>query len=416
MLTGLLLLALLAPWPLHAQTNTAKAALSANRWLFIVETSRPMQRRANAALKTVQDLLNSSMGGQMRQGDTLGLWTFNEELYAGRFSLQRWSPEVQGDIAQRMLTYLKAQKYEKQPNLAKVIPTLARIVESSPLLTIILVTSGEEKMHGTPFDAQINEFYQKWHGEQQKARMPFVIVLRVTDGQVVQFTANTPPWAVQIPIVSHETQSADAAQGKPLEAQTNATPFTGSSLVFSGKKHQPEKTTAPKPEATGVNVAAPAPVLAANTSNQSLTARPSGSAAQPAQAAKTPPAPVIPDKPPLHLSPTPPPPTMPAPVLNAEVVKAPGTKPAPPAPAAPAAALAPPAPPPAPPPASAPAAAAVSAAAVPGEGLANHRNLWVAGIALAVIAAGFALLLRRRSRTGPGASLITQSIEREKKP
>ena len=92
LLAGLLLVAALAPCPLRAQTNTAKAAPPSNRCLLIVETSRSMQRRADAVLKTVQDLLTSGLSGQLRQGDTLGLWTFNEDLYAGRFPLQTWSP------------------------------------------------------------------------------------------------------------------------------------------------------------------------------------------------------------------------------------------------------------------------------------------------------------------------------------
>ena len=89
MLAGLLLVALLAPCPLRAQTNTARALPPSNRCLLIVETSRSMQRRAEAVLKAVQDLLTSGLNGQLRQGDTLGLWTFNDDLYTGRFPLQR---------------------------------------------------------------------------------------------------------------------------------------------------------------------------------------------------------------------------------------------------------------------------------------------------------------------------------------
>ena len=38
------------------------------------------------------------MKGQVEAGDTIGLWTFNEELYTGRFPLQTWLPPAQEDI------------------------------------------------------------------------------------------------------------------------------------------------------------------------------------------------------------------------------------------------------------------------------------------------------------------------------
>ncbi len=45
LLAGLLLL---SPWAVGAQTNVAKAAGSSHRWLMVVETSKSMQRRADA--------------------------------------------------------------------------------------------------------------------------------------------------------------------------------------------------------------------------------------------------------------------------------------------------------------------------------------------------------------------------------
>src|SRR5439155_23268789 len=81
----LLVLATLSRSQLFAQTNAAKAAPRANRYLLVVETSRSMKPRLEATLKLVQGLLVSGMNGQLRRGDTLGIWTFSEDLYAGRF-------------------------------------------------------------------------------------------------------------------------------------------------------------------------------------------------------------------------------------------------------------------------------------------------------------------------------------------
>src|ERR1019366_5404819 len=118
---------------------------------------------------------------------------FNEELYTGRFPLQPWSSSAQKDITQRALTFLKGQKYEKQANFDKVAPTLSRVIKDSELITVILISSGDGRIRGTPFDDQLNEAYRQWHAQQQKARMPFVTVLRARRGQAIRCVVNTPP-------------------------------------------------------------------------------------------------------------------------------------------------------------------------------------------------------------------------------
>ena len=352
LLAGLFFAAALTPCPLLAQTNTARAPLPSNRCLLVVETSRSMQRRSDATLQIVQDMLKSGLAGQLRRGDTLGVWTYNESLYAGRFPLQTWSPEVQEDITLRALAFLKDQKYEKQPSFDKVLPALNRLIKDSPLITVILISSADEKMRGTPFDDALNQFYQKWHNEQRKARMPFVTVLRAQDGQLGDFAANTPPFPVEMPHLRQETQVAETIQTKLLEAVRTAPPPTAQPLIISGKKTQPEKAPAPKPAAARVKVDAPAPVPGATSTNKSLTVKPPTPVPPPVQIARTEAAPVVADKPSVDSSAKPSP--APAPVTGPAVVVVtkPETKPVAPAPAVPEAAPAVPVPAPAPKPAA----------------------------------------------------------------
>ena len=448
-LAGLLLLSALTTFQLRAQTNTAKALPSSNRWLLIVETSHSMQGRADGVLQTVQDLLKSRLRGQLRQGDTLGIWTFNEGLYMGRFPLQTWSPEAQQDIASRTLTFLKAQQYEKQASLDTVLPDLSRVIKDSLFLTIILISSGDEKMHGTPFDDRINESYQKWHDQQEKTRMPFVTVLRAKNGQLTNVAVNTP-------------QSAETIQSKLVEALHNAPPPTASPLIVSGKKPQPGKVTAPKEEPAGVKVEAPAVAAAATSTDKPLAAKPPVPAMPPAAMAITDAAPLMPGKSSTELAPKPSPVPTPVTEPKVEIVKAAETRSAAPVSAPPGAvtalptttdkpkplAIEPPKPAPEPkpalatapapapaatqqipasapalfpssddlPPSSVPATPVQTATAVPAETLVRHRSIWIAGLVLAGVAAGFAFLLLRRSGPAAGASLITRSIERENKP
>jgi hypothetical protein len=317
----------LTPCALLAQTGAAKAPLSANRCLLVVETSRAMQRRSDGVVQAVQHLLKSGFAGQLRVGDTLGVWTYNESLYAGRFPLQTWSPEAQEGITSRTVGFLKEQKYEKQPIIENVLPALSRLIKDSPLITIILISSAEEKIHGTPFDAQINEFYLKWQDAQQKARMPFVVVLRARDGRLADYTVNTPLWPVQMPRLSQEAQSAEAGRAQVPKAAPASPPPTVQPLILSGKKTQPEEVPAPKVAPPGVTGHASSPATEGASANKALAATPLAPPATPAQIAKAEAAPVVPDMPAVAVPSKPA--TAPLPILEPkmEIAKAPEIKP-----------------------------------------------------------------------------------------
>ena len=450
LLAGLLCVTALLPCRLPAQTNNAKVEPS-NRCLFIVETSQSMQRRRAAVLKTLQDLLTSGLNGQLRRGDTLGLWTFNEDLYAGRFPLQAWSPDAKGEIASRMVAFLKAQKYEKQVRFDRLWPALDHLIANSRNLTVILVSSGDGTIRGTPFDDRINESYQLWHDQQQKARMPFITVLCGRDRQLAAFVVSTPPWPLEIPRLPEEAQTAAPPPSKPPQAARKAPPPIAPPLIISGKKHASEQATASTPTPAAIKAEAPAAATAPTAAGESAGSKPLEPAAPPVQiaSAKAEPATVgqFPAQVPQKAAPAPTPMAEP----NAQSVKASESGAAEPAAPKPDAAppLGAPAPTPAPvavelpkpaatpetkpvpvtsaaPPASAPTPGHApspaspplqSATAVPAETVVRHTSLWVGGVVLVIMAGGFSLLLlRRRPRATPQGSLITQSIERGKKP
>src|SRR5215472_13613637 len=83
-------------WPclLTGQTNTPAVTYPANRYLLVVETSNAMRRRADAMAQSVRDLFASAVASQARRGDSLGVWTFNEDVYTGLLPLQQLSPET----------------------------------------------------------------------------------------------------------------------------------------------------------------------------------------------------------------------------------------------------------------------------------------------------------------------------------
>jgi hypothetical protein len=240
--------ALLLCLSLGAPQLAAQPAVSSSRYLLIVDTSGSMQRRAKGMLSTVQDLLASGMQGQLRRGDTLGVWTFNEELYTGRFPLQVWEPEEQRAIGRRALAFLKAQHYAKQPNLDKVIPALDHVVKDSEVITVILISAGDANIHGTPFDGRINDVYARWRNEQPKARKPLVTVLRARNGKIANCSVTPAPGPVEIlPLPPPEAPVVRTEKPAPAPPATRL--VMAPPLILSGKRLPPETAGPSKREA-----------------------------------------------------------------------------------------------------------------------------------------------------------------------
>ena len=235
----LLLVGALMPIELAAQTNTH----APRRYLLIIETSKAMDRRTSGLNKTVRKLLASELNGEAASVDSLGVWTFNEDLYTGKLPLQHFSPLDPTTVTTDVMAFIKKQKYEKNARWDPLLPALSHLVKNSPNLTVILFTAGLENVRGTPFDARINQAFNSWREQQQSAHMPVVTVLRARGGKLTDVAISAPPWAVEFPKLPPEIQIAKTTEPTSLAqpARTLARPLPmAAPLIVSGRKPQPD--------------------------------------------------------------------------------------------------------------------------------------------------------------------------------
>jgi hypothetical protein len=169
-----------------------------NRFLLIFDTSADMKKRMPAVQKALDELLATSVRGELHSGDSIGVWTFDEKLRTG-FPLQQWVPEDAPMIASNINRFVSKQHYAKSTSFAALQPLLGQIVENSERLTVVIFCDGEDVMNGTSFDSGINEVFQQKGSAQKKARQPLVVVLRSQRGEYTGCTVSFPPAAVNLP-------------------------------------------------------------------------------------------------------------------------------------------------------------------------------------------------------------------------
>jgi hypothetical protein len=381
-----------------------------NRFLFIINTSSAMRPMTNGIQEAVLGLIRSQMQGQLRDGDTFGIWTYDSQLHPD-FAMQVWSSQNQGPILQTVSNWLAERPYQNSPHLEKVLPAARRITAVSRVVTLIFIFDGSETMQGTGFDKDINALHQEIGRQMRADHIPFVTVLAAHDGKFFDYRVRTPA-SISLPQTANFFPPAqtNAVAAVAAVAATNAPP-----PVVAAKPPEPRhleivlKPT-PLPKTNPPPVAVSAPVAQSAPEKTVAVLQPASTAVQPApKPVQTATNIVVAPTPNLNPNPNPNlnssahPETPPAAAPSSNPQSAMGGRtsanPQSPSPAAPPETS----PPPHPAPLAVPTAVALPSSA-------DHLALLVIAFSLVTIAVVLVLLLIRRSRTPP--SLISQSMDR----
>jgi len=282
-----------------------------NRFLFVIDTSSAMKARTNGVEQAVNELLASGMEGELRKGDTIGLWTYNDRLDTD-FPMEVWSEEGKEGILKEVRAHLGHVRYEKHAHLEKALPAILQVVAGSERLTIILIFDGYDLIKGTSFDKDINALHKRYAGEFRSASKPFVTILAAHYGAVFDYTINypgslmvphtadpLPPPETNAPPVAAASAPPPEGQAPPPSVAPNPPPVELApptpariQIVLSGSDFAHHTSAPPPTNNNVVAVVTPTPVpVAAVVSNAPPPAEPAPVAGQAAPANVAPPEP-----------------------------------------------------------------------------------------------------------------------------
>jgi hypothetical protein len=253
----------------------APSGLSSNRYLIILDTSRTMKPRVPGIVSTLSNLFEGSLAQQLRTGDTLGVWTFNSELITGELPLQKWTTNQQSTVRDQVLRFAGSRTYEKKADFGQVQLALDRVLQSSELLTVIVITSGETPIQGTPFNDSINSILEQWQSELREQQKPIVVVLRGNSGKWTHHSVSPAPFPVELPTLPKLTV-AEATPPKPAEPTFPKTPPSTNQapqrvlppLIVSGKAQTPDSPVPSATLSTDAVVPPPAPQKTGDTASR----------------------------------------------------------------------------------------------------------------------------------------------------
>lgn len=265
-----MLAASVAGQPSHTNTPSGTPG---ERILLVVETSRTMQPRAANLEKMLGSVIAGGMKGEFTPNSSIGVWTFNEQLQTGKLPVQVWNDSTRQKVARTVVDFLQQQRFEKAPRLEEAWQAATNIVARSGHITLLLVTSGDDWVKGTPFDETIADTFSKNAEEQRRNQMPFLTILRAVDGSFVSYAVNMPPWPLEVPAypegMKPKVAPPPAATLKPKPAPIVLTP---TNVVPPGSTPTPTSIVVVGSAATNAPGATPVAAAPQLKSNELVTA------------------------------------------------------------------------------------------------------------------------------------------------
>jgi hypothetical protein len=169
------------------------------RWLLIFDTSVTMERWLHGTTTELQNLFYGSMSGQLRAGDSVGVWVFDKKLHTDRYLPFTWQPAKAADETSQLKDFLTQQHYLGNTKFSVLQPVLRRVIADSQRLTIVLFCDGKDELKLTPYDDNINTAFRAMQADRKKAREPIILVVRTQHGKFVGATVNLPPGNLDFP-------------------------------------------------------------------------------------------------------------------------------------------------------------------------------------------------------------------------
>src|SRR2546421_386185 len=198
-------------------TNEIAGPRPVYRYLLVVDTSSSMSRQKAITTDTIGKLILSGISGRIRTNEAWSIWTFDDRLHTNVFPAQMWDPRRRGEAANRAYRFLRDQRFKKKKGrLDKTLAAIAAEAEFSNALTVFLFTDGTEPMKGTPFDEPISAIFTQHAAGMRKAKKPFVTVLVAQDGRFVAHAVSPGGESIYVPRLARKPENAtNAAPAQP---------------------------------------------------------------------------------------------------------------------------------------------------------------------------------------------------------
>jgi len=215
-----------------------------------------MSRVAPAVRSSIHGLVTGGIDGHIQAGDMLEFWVFDDENYRHRFAPIQWVPELNQAIGVHVADFVQKLRFERVGHMEKAVSDLQQTITDQSSVTALIITDGEDLIHGTPFDALINRDIVRRSRALSREKRPFIVLLEGRNGTWLASSVQ----AAGEPIL-YAKAASELANLRPSPAPPPAIPDAHPAPV-------------PVPPQTPPSLPQPAPTVASETSGPPPTPPP----------------------------------------------------------------------------------------------------------------------------------------------
>jgi hypothetical protein len=213
-----------APEPARGGGGTAaslpRPAPDGHRFLFVVDISLGMRATDSANRQALFEMLFTGLDGQMRTGDTFGLWLYNDKLHAGDFPMQIWDGKDPLAGATLATKYLREQTYAGRSRPNVLMPPLQNLIKGVGDVNVLVISHCKPALEGTPFDTNIAAIVRRKRLDREQAQKPFITALVARGGTIVTGAVVIPGEPMLLPQRPPSVLAAKATNSPVQPVQT----------------------------------------------------------------------------------------------------------------------------------------------------------------------------------------------------
>lgn len=166
-----------------------KALVTQHNFLFIIESSLSMAPRKAAMVQMVRNMIVSGFEKQIQSGDSIDIWTYDEENRISGFPPQIWEEAESKRIAADAAQFVGLLEFNGRGHFEVVARDLEALLPNAKRLLIVLITDGNELLSGIPLDLDLNEFVANEKRRRPDPKQPFLISIATANGKYIQWSA-----------------------------------------------------------------------------------------------------------------------------------------------------------------------------------------------------------------------------------
>ena len=190
------------------------------RFLIGVDVSYSTARSASAIHGAVKDVISSGFMGQIRPGESYGVWLYSERVQ--KLGFEVWTGTPNGVAIQSTLTALARIKPRGRADFRELLAQMAPLARTNQTFTLVLVTDGEDEVRGTPFDAKINRLFEQNGRQLRQERRGFLVGMLAEGGYWVRHTISETGFNLELPLPTQAAAAASLVEQRPTVPKPEA--------------------------------------------------------------------------------------------------------------------------------------------------------------------------------------------------